>query len=78
LPQEASKGQSIQATVKSDGKPVEGAAVWANGKKYITDGNGIAYIETAELGNVAAYAEKLDEKGKPQFVRSDIKTVLVK
>jgi hypothetical protein len=78
LPQEVSKGQTIQAAVKADGKPVAGAAVWANGRKYSTDDNGIANIETAESGSIKIFAEKSDDKGKPQFVRSIEKTVLVK
>jgi hypothetical protein len=57
---------------------VENAAVWVDGKKYITDKNGIVTITIDELGTLEVYAEKLDTNGKPLFVRSAKKVIVVK
>lgn len=78
LPETASKGQNIQIIVKSEDKGVENAAVWVGGKKYTTDTNGIATITIEEVGNLEVYAEKLDDTGKPLFVRSVKKVIVVK
>ena len=78
LPETASKGQNIEIVVKAEDKVVENAAVWVSGKKYITDKNGIVTVTIEELGNLEIYAEKLDDSGKPLFVRSVKKVIVVK
>lgn len=78
FPQTAAKGQNIEVTVMSEGKAVENAAVWVNDRKYTTDANGKAAITIDETGSFGIYAEKLDEKGKPLFVRSVKKVIEVK
>lgn len=77
LPETASKGQKIEVAVKADGKAVA-ADVWVNGKKHITDANGILTLTIDEAGSLEVYAEKLDEKGKPLYVRSGKKVIVVK
>ncbi|MDF2674467.1 MAG: surface/cell-adhesion protein [Clostridiales bacterium] len=77
LPGTASKVQTIEVSVKADGKGVA-ADVWVNGKKYITDANGILTLTIDEVGSLEVYAEKLDEKGKPMYVRSVKKVIVVK
>lgn len=77
-PGTASKGQTIEVSVKADGKAVENAALYANGKKYTTDANGKVSITANEAGSLEIYAEKLDDKGKPLFVRSIKKVIVVK
>ena len=77
LPETASKGQDIEVRVKADGKAVA-SDVWVNGKKHITDENGILTLTIDEVGSLEVYAEKLDEKGKPMYVRSVKKVIVVK
>ncbi len=78
LPETASKSQNIEIAVRAEDNAVENAAVWVNGKKYITDTNGTAIITFDEVGSFEIYAEKLDDNGKPLFVRSVKKVIVVK
>lgn len=78
LPETASMGQNIEVIVKAEDKAVENAVVWANGKKYTTDSNGSVTIAINESGSFEVYAEKLDEKGKPLYVRSVKKAIVIK
>lgn len=78
LPETSQAGQSIEVAVKAEDKAVEGAAVWVKGKKYTTDANGSVIITLDEAGSFEIYAEKLDENGKPLFVRSVKRIIVVK
>lgn len=78
IPEIAPRNQEVEIKVLSEGKSVEGATVYINRVKYLTDAKGVAYISIKEIGDYEIYAEKQDESGKPLFVRSTIKKITIR
>jgi hypothetical protein len=77
-PADGSKNECVSVRVSCDGKSVEGACVYADGKKYITDSSGAAFVSIPETGLYEIYAEKNDESGKPLFIRSKRISITIK